>query len=223
MAHQGTIFLDEIGELPLEMQPKLLRILEEKAFERLGGTQIIRSNFRLIAATNRNLAQMVTEGSFRSDLYYRINVIPLHLPPSRKRREDIPLLGRHLLKFIADNEGLHTATLSDEAEELLSGYAWPGNVRELSNYLERAVASMEGDILTPEDLPFCMIQYNERKETLRHSSLKEALNDTERNIISATLKEENYNKAKAARRLGIHRTLLYKKMDKYGIRIRAAL
>ncbi len=223
MAHRGTIFLDEIGELPLEMQPKLLRILEEKAFERLGGTQIIHSDFRLIAATNRNLAKMVAEGSFRSDLYYRINVIHLHLPPLRKRREDIALLGHHLLKFIAENEGLHTVTLSPEAEALLAGYAWPGNVRELSNYLERAVASMEGNTLTAEDLPFCMLQYNERKETLRHSSLKEALNDTERNIISATLKEENYNKAKSARRLGIHRTLLYKKMDKYGIGTQASL
>jgi len=217
MAHQGTIFLDEIGELPLEMQPKLLRVLEEKEFERVGGTRVIRSDFRLIAATNRNLAQMVAEGSFRSDLYYRINVIHLHLPPLRKRREDIPLLGRHLLGLIADKEGLSGVTLSMEAEELLTGYAWPGNVRELSNCLERAVASMTESTLTTEDLPFCMLQYSERKETLRHSSLKEALNDAEKNIITATLKEESFNKAKAARRLGIHRTLLYKKMDKYSI------
>ncbi|BCS96819.1 sigma-54-dependent Fis family transcriptional regulator [Desulfoluna limicola] len=222
MAHQGTIFLDEIGELPLEMQPKLLRVLEEKEFERVGGTRVIRSDFRLIAATNRNLAQMVAEGSFRSDLYYRINVIHLHLPPLRKRREDIPLLGRHLLGLIADKEGLVGVTLSIEAEELLSGYAWPGNVRELSNCLERAVASMTENTLTTEDLPFCMLQYSERKETLRHSSLKEALNDAEKNIITATLKEESFNKAKAARRLGIHRTLLYKKMDKYSISAQSA-
>lgn len=222
MAHQGTIFLDEIGELPLEMQPKLLRILEEKEFERVGGTRVIRSDFRLIAATNRNLAQMVAEGSFRSDLYYRINVIHLHLPPLRKRREDIPLLGRHLLGLIADKEGLNGVTLSMEAEELLTGYAWPGNVRELSNCLERAVASMTESTLTTEDLPFCMLQYSERKETLRHSSLKEALNDAEKNIITATLKEESFNKAKAARRLGIHRTLLYKKMDKYSISAQSA-
>lgn len=222
MAHQGTIFLDEIGELPLEMQPKLLRVLEEKEFERVGGTRVIRSDFRLIAATNRNLAQMVAEGSFRSDLYYRINVIHLHLPPLRKRREDIPLLGRHLLGLIADKEGLGGVTLSMEAEELLTGYAWPGNVRELSNCLERAVASMTESTLTTEDLPFCMLQYSERKETLRHSSLKEALNDAEKNIITATLKEESFNKAKAARRLGIHRTLLYKKMDKYSISAQSA-
>ena len=222
MAHKGTIFLDEIGELPLEMQPKLLRILEEKEFERVGGTRVIHSDFRLIVATNRNLSKMVTEGSFRSDLYYRINVIHLHLPPLRKRREDIPLLGRHLLGIIVDKEGINGVTLSTEAEELLSGYAWPGNVRELSNCLERAVASMAGNTLTTEDLPFCMLQYSERKETLSHSSLKEALNEAERSIIAATLKEENYNKAKAARRLGIHRTLLYKKMDKYGISVKDA-
>jgi len=217
MANRGTIFLDEIGELPLEMQPKLLRVLEEKEFERVGGTRVIRSDFRLIAATNRNLAQMVSEGSFRSDLYYRINVIHLHLPPLRKRREDIPLLSRHLLSLIADKEGLHGVNLSSDAEELLSGYTWPGNVRELSNCLERAMASMAGTALTEDDLPFCMQQYSERKETLRHSSLKEALNDAEKSIISATLQEESFNKAKTARRLGIHRTLLYKKIDKYGI------
>ncbi|WP_300674178.1 sigma 54-interacting transcriptional regulator [Desulfoluna sp.] len=217
MAHKGTIFLDEIGELPLEMQPKLLRVLEEKDFERVGGTRVIQSDFRLIAATNRNLARMVTEGTFRSDLYYRINVIHLHLPPLRKRREDIPLLSRHLLGLIADKEGLHQVSLSTNAEELLSGYTWPGNVRELSNCLERAVASMTDNALTEDDLPFCMLQYSERKETLNHSSLKEALNDAEKNIIAATLQEESYNKAKTARRLGIHRTLLYKKIDKYGI------
>lgn len=222
MAHRGTIFLDEIGELPLEMQPKLLRVLEEKEFERVGGTRVIRSDFRLIAATNRNLAQMVSDGSFRSDLYYRINVIHLHLPPLRKRREDIPLLSRHLLAIIADKEGLHGVNLSPDAEKLLSGYTWPGNVRELSNCLERAVASMAGSALTEDDLPFCMQQYSERKETLRHSSLKEALNDAEKNIISATLREESFNKAKAARRLGIHRTLLYKKIDKYGIIAKSA-
>ncbi|SCY32385.1 sigma-54 interaction domain-containing protein [Desulfoluna spongiiphila] len=222
MAHRGTIFLDEIGELPLEMQPKLLRVLEEKEFERVGGTRVIRSDFRLIAATNRNLAQMVSEGSFRSDLYYRINVIHLHLPALRKRREDIPLLSRHLLGLIADKEGLHGVSLSPDAEELLSGYTWPGNVRELSNCLERAVASMAGSALTEDDLPFCMQQFSERKETLRHSSLKEALNDAEKNIISATLQEESFNKAKAARRLGIHRTLLYKKIDKYGISAKSA-
>ena len=217
LAHKGTIFLDEIGELPMSMQPKFLRVLEEKEFERVGGTKVLRSDFRLIAATNRNLEEMIKDNTFRKDLYYRMNVINLHIPPLRERREDISILSRSLLSRIADKEILGDVDLSSAAEKVLASYSWPGNVRELSNVLERTVASLENSTITPADLPY-FIQQSKTDTSFTHtSSLKAALADAEKDIIINTLKLTENNKTHASQILGIHRTLLYKKMVKHSI------
>jgi PAS domain S-box-containing protein len=217
LAHRGTIFLDEIGDLPLEMQPKLLRVLEEKELERIGGNRIIRADFRLIAASNRDLATMVERGEFRADLFYRLNVVPLHLPPLRERAADIIPLARHLLN-LASEEGLHRATeFSQEAEAILVNHSWPGNVRELNNVIERTLATNEDDIITPVDLPFYLHQGNNSSAGQVQSLLKEVVSKAEKTAIQDALKLTAYNKAQAASILGIHRTLLYKKMQKYRV------
>ncbi|HPJ07341.1 MAG TPA: sigma 54-interacting transcriptional regulator [Deltaproteobacteria bacterium] len=214
LAHRGTLFLDEIGDMPLEMQPKLLRALEEKDFERLGSTKIIRSDFRLIAATNRNLDELIAQSGFRSDLYYRINVIPLHIPPLRERRDDILPLARHLVKKMAQEATFSDIALDQEAEQLLLSYDWPGNVRELVNVLERAMFSMEGDSIHVCDLPFHLRKKMEPFPGPPSSCLKDEQTKAEKKAIINALKETR-NKVEAARVLGIHRTLLYKKMKKY--------
>jgi len=154
LAHHGTMFLDEIGDLPLSMQPKLLRVLEDKEFERVGGTAVVRSDFRLIVATNQNLEEMLAERRFRKDLFYRLNVIPLHIPPLRERKEDIIPLAKHLLKQMADEASLPEIHLDREALDVLYDYHWPGNIRELSNVLERVLSSLEGDTIDLADMPF---------------------------------------------------------------------
>jgi transcriptional regulator with PAS, ATPase and Fis domain len=217
LAHQGTVFLDEIGDLPLEMQPKLLRVLEDREFERVGGTSIIRSDFRLIAATNQNLEEMLPDRRFRKDLFYRLNVIPLHIPPLRERRSDIIPLARNLLKQLAQEAALFEVKLDIEAEKALRSYDWPGNVRELSNVLERALSSLEGDTVNLQDLPFYLYQKNVKSPRHNTSSLKAVQAKMEKEAIRTALKETNYNKARAADMLGIHRTHLYKKMKKYNL------
>ncbi len=217
LAHNGSIFLDEIGDLPLEMQPKLLRVLEEKEFERIGGNRIIKADFRLISASNQNLAEMVELGKFRADLYYRINVVPLHLPPLRERVADILPLAHHLLQAVAE-DGLHPATeISTEAERILTQHTWPGNVRELNNVIERAAATNEDDIIRPADLPFYLHQIKKSAVTSHTSLLKDVVAKAEKAAIHDALKMTEYNKAQAASLLGIHRTLLYKKMQKYNL------
>ncbi|MBW2410762.1 MAG: sigma 54-interacting transcriptional regulator [Deltaproteobacteria bacterium] len=222
MAHQGTVFLDEIGDLPLEMQPKLLRVLEDREFERVGGTSIIRSDFRLIAATNQNLEEMLPDRRFRKDLFYRLNVIPLHIPPLRERRSDIIPLARSLLKQMAQEANLFETKLDKQAEKALRDYDWPGNVRELSNVLERALSSLEGDTIYLQDLPFYLHQDRKKSQKTNHSSLREVQIKMEKEAIRTALKETNNNKARAADMLGIHRTLLYKKMKKYNLPLSSA-
>jgi transcriptional regulator with PAS, ATPase and Fis domain len=217
MAHQGTVFLDEIGDLPLEMQPKLLRVLEDREFERVGGTSIIRSDFRLIAATNQNLEEMLPDRRFRKDLFYRLNVIPLHIPPLRERRSDIIPLARNLLKQLAQEAALFHVKLDIEAEKALRSHDWPGNVRELFNVLERTLSSLEGDTIYLQDLPFYLHKDRKKSQKSNHSSLREVQIKMEKEAIRTALKETNYNKAKAADMLGIHRTHLYKKMKKYNL------
>jgi len=216
LAHSGTIFLDEIGDLPWEMQPKLLRVLEEKEFERVGGTRMIRSDFRLMAATNQNLERMVAEKRFRQDLFYRLNVFPLAIPPLRERPADILAIGRHLLHQMASEATLAEVHLSPEAAEALLGYDWPGNVRELSNVLERALATIDGAVIQLEDLPF-HLRHRRAGERTPLSSLREHQTKAEKDALRRALREAGYNKAQAARLLGIHRTLLYKKLRKYGL------
>jgi len=217
LARQGTVFLDEIGDLPIDMQPKLLRAIEDKEFERVGGTRIIQSDFRIIAATNRNLDDMISAGDFRKDLFYRLNVIPLSIPPLRERKSDILPVARYLLKQTVQDANLTEIKMEKEAERALKKYGWPGNVRELSNVLERSLSAIEGDTICLKDLPFYLQRSRKNISDGNQSSLKDVQARTEIEAIRYALKESNYNKARAARLLGIHRTLLYKKMKKYSM------
>ncbi|QXF35010.1 RNA polymerase subunit sigma-54 [Photorhabdus luminescens] len=223
-ANQGTLLLDEVGEMPLNLQAKLLRVLQEKEFERLGGSQTIKTDIRLIAATNRDLAVMVEQGEFRRDLFYRLNVIHLSPPPLRERPEDIVLLAYHFLqKFSAENNKeiieLDASTLS-----ILAEYHWPGNVRELSNALERAVIMSTGRVIFPDDLPAHLLfkppppLSSEPQHTLEHGhSLKESIKAYERRLISAALKNNQGNRSQTARTLGISRRALMYKLQEYRI------
>ena len=226
LANNGTIFLDEIGDMALEMQPKLLRVLEEKEFMRVGGTSTTHSDFRLIAATNQNLQEMLPEKRFRIDLFYRLNVIPLYIPPLRERREDIIPLAKYLLKNLDEETKLNEISIDSEAQEALERSDWPGNTRELQNALERTLSSLEGDIIHLEDLPFYLrhsrshaTKGGQREVPSDESpvSLKDLQEETEKEALLHTLDSTGYNKRKASTILGIHRTLLYKKMKKYNI------
>jgi PAS domain S-box-containing protein len=217
LAKHGTVFLDEIGELPLQMQPKLLRVIEDKEFERIGGTSVIRSDFRLIAATNQNLEEMLTERRFRKDLFYRLNVIPLHIPPLRERPDDILPLVRHFLDQTAQEAFLPEITLDRAAEEVLRSYPWPGNIRELSNVLERVLSSLEGNTVHLSDLPFYLYRSQKIASKLSPVPIREVQFRAEKEAILHTLRLAGFNKSKAAEMLGIHRTHLYKKIKKYGI------
>ncbi len=217
LAHQGTVFLDEIGDLPLEMQPKLLRAIEDNEFERVGGTRIIRSKFRVIAATNRDLEKMMADGRFRKDLFYRLNVIPIHILPLRERKTDIIPIAAYLLGKLAQEANIPPINLGREAAKALKNHKWQGNVRELSNVLERTLSALEGDTIHLQDLPFYLHRSRQRKIENNRSSLKEVQAKTEKEAIRYALQETRNNKAKAAKILGIHRTLLYKKMKKYDL------
>ncbi len=219
LAHRGTVFLDEIGDMPLEMQAKLLRVLEDKEFERIGGTRVIRSDFRLIAATNQDLNSLISVGKFRKDLFYRLNVISLHLPPLKERREDIIPLARYFLRGAARDSGLMDIYMDKDFENAIHAYDWPGNVRELINVIEGAVASLEGDHLKLSHLPLHIGPRDAIPTQLTAKGLKQAQWEAEKQAIMQALRLSCYNKAKAARILGIHRTLLYKKMKKHGIPI----
>lgn len=217
LARQGTVFLDEIGDLPLEMQPKILRVIEDKEYERVGGTKIIQTDFRIIAATNRNLDDMISAGDFRKDLFYRLNVIPLKIPPLRNRKKDILSVTRYLLEEMAQDANLPKIKIDKEVEKAFKKYEWPGNVRELSNVLERALSAIEGDTIGLQDLPFYLQRSRQNTTDGNQPSLKDVQARTEKEAIRYALKESNNNKAKAAGVLGIHRTLLYKKMKKYNL------
>jgi PAS domain S-box-containing protein len=217
LAHTGTIFLDEIGDLPLDMQPKLLRVLEDKEFERVGGTKIIRSDFRVICATNQKLEVLMEKYAFRKDLFYRLNVIPIHIPPLRERQTDIIPLARHLLKKMALAANRHQTALEKEAEKELEHYDWPGNARELSNVLERAMYASANNTIYKGDLPFHPEQPPKTLGKESNPTLKTARSRAQAETIYQALARTNYNKAKAAKLLGIHRTLLYKKMKEYDI------
>ena len=217
LARHGTVFLDEVGDLSLEMQPKLLRVIEDKEFERIGGTRIIQSDFRIIAATNQNLEEMMADNLFRKDLFYRLNVIPLHIPPLRERKSDILPTARHLLKQMAREANLREKEIDGEAEKALMNYGWQGNVREMFNVLERTMSTLDGDTIHLQHLPFYVYRSHRRLPEHHPSPLKDVQTRTEKEAILYTLKEANNNKARAAKMLGIHRTLLYKKMKKYNI------
>lgn len=217
LARRGTVFLDEIGDLPLDMQPKLLRVLEEKEFERIGGTRLIKADFRLIAASNQDLEGMLEDGRFRKDLFYRLNVIPLHIPPLRERKEDIIPMARHMLNQISNDASILEIALDAQAERAMLNYDWPGNGRELSNVLERIVSTLKGDTIYLCDLPFYLYRSRKQLPGEGRKSLKNIHDSAEREAIRYALESTDYNKAKAADLLGIHRTALYKKMRKYSI------
>ncbi len=226
LADRGTIFLDEIGDMALEMQPKLLRVLEEKEFSRVGGTSVIRSDFRLVAATNQNLHELMPERKFRTDLFYRLNVISINIPPLRERRDDIIPLAKHIVQKLVEEAGIEEVSIDSESEEILNNYDWPGNVRELQNVIERTLSSLEGNSIHRDDLPFYLHRKTyETKETQRKStykkqlSLKDIQGEAERKALLQALDSADNNKKRAAELLGIHRTLLYKKMKKYNIPI----
>ena len=213
LADGGTLFLDEVGDIPLELQPKLLRVLQEQEFERLGGTRTIKVNVRLVAATNRDLAQMVAAGDFRKDLYYRLDVFPIVLPPLRERRDDIPRLVRHFTQKFARRMGRKIETIPAEALEALTVYPWPGNIRELENVIERAVILSPGPTLR---VPLADLQAAEPAS----SSTAVTLADAEREHILVALRDAHWVLAGpngAAARLGMKRTTLQSKMKKLGI------
>ena len=217
IADQGTIFLDEIGDLPIEMQPKLLRVLEEKCFERVGGNTLIRSDFRLIAATNQDLEGLIARGQFRKDLYYRLNVISLNIPPLRERMEDIEPLALHILAKLACKNGYPVIRINIEALAALARHSWQGNARELSNILERAVLTMRGDEIQRSDLPFVGCEKLTNRADIAMQPIRTIYADAEKTAILAALQNTGNNKSKAADLLGIHRTLLYRKLKKYGL------
>ena len=212
LAHRGTVFLDEVGDIPLELQPKLLRVLQEKEFERLGGVRTVRVDVRLIAATNRNLAQMVTDGEFRSDFYYRLNVFPIVAPSLRERREDIPMLVRYFAQKYARQMNRRIETISAEVMETLSRYHWPGNIRELENLIERAVILSSGSALR--------VPLGELKSLRAYGTEPITLEEAEREHIIRALRESQWiigGRRGAASRLGLKRTTLQSKMQKMGI------
>jgi two-component system nitrogen regulation response regulator NtrX len=240
MAHGGTLFLDEIGDLSLEAQAKLLRAIETGEVERVGGTKTSTVDVRLVSATHKDLATQVREGLFREDLYFRLNVLPLHVPPLRERREDIAILAAHFLSTFAEAEGLAHKELAPDASALLTDYSWPGNVRELRNLMERAVILVAGPIVHAGDIADWLVPVTRRAPGEGRSTaggaaggdapdddedlpaepgtLREELEKREAEAIVKVLEAARWNVTQAAAQLGVDRTNLHRKMRKYGIR-----
>jgi Nif-specific regulatory protein len=216
LANGGTLFLDEVGELSPATQVKLLRVLQEKEFERLGGVQSIKVNVRVVAATNKDLEAAVKEGGFREDLYYRLNVYSIYLPPLRERRPDVPLLADHFVEKYARAHGKDVRRIATSAIDMLMSYHWPGNVRELENCLERAVLVCDGGVIHAHHLP-PTLQTAEVSGTLLRQSLKEALDAQEKDLIQDALKSARGNRAKAARLLDTTERIIGYAVRKYGI------
>lgn len=218
LADEGTIFLDEISTASPAMQVKLLRVLQDFEFEPVGGTKTCRVDTRLILATNDDLAKLVAEGRFRQDLFYRINVINVELPPLRDRIGDIPLLAEHFLRQVCEDSGKQVRGFTDEAMNALRRYRWPGNVRELQNAIERAVLLGKGGAVAPDDLPAALETAGRvSAEAVAGRTLKQAMEDPERQIIRDVLEANNWNRNVTAETLGINRTTLYKKMKRLGL------
>jgi PAS domain S-box-containing protein len=217
LANKGTVFLDEIGDMPYEMQPKILRVLEEKELERIGGVAPVKSDFRLIAASNQPIEEMVSEGRFRKDLFYRLNVIRFHIPPLRERRDDIIPIAKHLLAGMAANTSFPEIKIHPAAEAVLLNYDWPGNIRELVNVLSRVTCLLERDTIQPYDIPFFLRSGKEAAGGAVRTSLEGVMDAAEKDAIVSALASAGNNKTAAAALLRIHRTHLYKKMKKYGL------
>lgn len=222
LANEGILFLDEIGDMGLMMQAKLLRVLETGEFSRLGGNDVIKSDFRLISATNKDLQIEIESNRFRSDLYYRINVIPIEVPPLRKRKDDIPLLVNHFVKESVNINGLQEKTVTEELMDIFVNYEWPGNVRQLKNVVERMVVLSEDNTLDIKDAPSILLSGKDSIELdlsneVYSPSLKEARDEFEKNFILKALQSTNWNIAQTARVLDMERTYLYRKIKSYDL------
>lgn len=216
LADGGTLFLDEIGDMSLKTQAKVLRVIEEQKFEPLGSTESISIDTRIISATNKDLELEIQKGTFREDLFFRINVIPIHVPPLRERKEDIPLLAKHFLEEFSEEYGRKPKELTKDAMDKLMKYSWPGNIRELKNLIERLVIIVKDDKITAKDIP-PLVEGKKTVENLLDLPFEEAKEIFERTLILKHLRENNWNIVKTARSLGIERTTLYKKMKSLGI------
>jgi two-component system, NtrC family, response regulator HydG len=218
LAHGGTIFLDEVGDVSPIVQVKLLRVLQEREFERVGGEKTITVDVRLLSATNKNLSEEVINGSFREDLFYRLHVVPIHLPPLRERTGDIPLLAGHLVGKICRKMNLPPREIESQALERLCGYNWPGNVRELENVLERALVLGRGERVSAQDIPLLIErELNLSLPAENEIDLKRSLEDIERRMIKQALSRCSGNKSRTARMLAIKTGDLYYKLKKYGL------
>ncbi len=239
LADQGTLFLDEIGEIPVEMQVKLLRAIQESEFERVGGLKTIKVDVRLITATNRNLKEEVASGAFREDLFYRLNVVPLNIPPLRDRSDDIPLLVEHIIEKFRTKLNKEISGISDAALKLLCGHTWPGNIRELENVLERTILFSDANVIEVADLPEELRAADKESPApattsaspeevldMSNTSLKDAVraetSRVERELIAQALTETSGNVTKAAKLLKISRKSLQMKMKEFGLRDRGA-
>jgi len=226
LAHKGTLFLDEVGELPKEMQVKLLRVIQEQTFERVGGLKTIKVDVRLITATNRNLFQDVKEGRFREDLFYRLNVLPIHLPALRERRDDIPTLIAYFVDRFRKKLGRDIQGLEDDVLDLFINYDWPGNIREMENLLERLVLMARGQTIAMADVPGEIKQavYEqsllppEKKPSQFKEFIRSHTEEAERQMLVRCLEECGGNVTRAAQRLGLSRKGLQLKMIKYNLR-----
>jgi Nif-specific regulatory protein len=216
MAEGGTFFLDEIGDLPTQTQIKLLRVLQEREFERLGGTETIKVNVRLIAATNKNLEDAISEGAFREDLFYRLNVFTIFLPPLRERKSDILLLAENFVEKYEREHGKHIKRISTPAIDMLTSYHFPGNVRELENTIERAVLVCDGNVIHGHHLP-PTLQTAELTGTITQVSLEQAVEAFEKDLIKDALKTTGGNRSKAARLLDTTERILSYKIKRYNI------
>lgn len=220
-AHEGTIFLDEICEMELNLQAKLLRVIQEKEFQRVGGLETYKTDVRIIAATNRKMDELVKSGEFREDLYYRLNVVQVSIPPLRERKDDLPLLVDYFLNKFNKKTGKSFQCFSTEAMKLINAYNWTGNVRELENAVERAVVMGSGKIIMPEDLPMNLQTGSENSKasiSFENRPLKEILREVERKVIGKTLEETGWNKMQTAKKLQMSRKAVLYKIEKYNLR-----
>ncbi|SDL37417.1 two component, sigma54 specific, transcriptional regulator, Fis family [Geoalkalibacter ferrihydriticus] len=224
LAHEGTLFLDEIGDMSLKTQAKVLRILQERKFERVGGSRTIEVDVRVIAATNKNLEEEISQGNFREDLFYRLNVLPFHVPPLRERKEDIPALAKHFLEHFSRQESREIKSLTPEAVTALKYYSWPGNVRELKNLIERLVIMTPSNEITPAHLPAHLTNRqdngNVRRLGIEASNFREAKEDFEREFIMQKLEENDWNISRTAEFIDLERSNLHRKIKSYGIELK---
>jgi formate hydrogenlyase transcriptional activator len=214
LADRGTLFLDEIGDIPLELQPKLLRVLQENEYERVGSNRTLRTNVRIVAATNQDLSELVAKGKFRADLFYRLDIFPICVPPLRDRREDVPLLIRHFVNEYAPRMNKRIEVIPETAINAMQRYSWPGNIRELENFIVRSLILTSGPILQPP--------LRELEETCHIPSEPNTLEEAERSHIRSILEQTNGQLAEAARILRVPRTTLFYKVRRLGIALNHA-